>query len=301
MFEFDKGYVQLCAEMAYNESLIQYAITEESSNGNSFKERITKIIENVKNFLKNIKNKVINFIREKYLALKEKIKEIKNKKSNKDKEEKNDTKQEAFIESLMSLVLNEEESEGAVNWNYVYEIMIPSLKKSADDLYKTLDSSYHKEINKANDVLRAKSKEDIDNILNKYLKFIKDGVYFEIKIPGYESSYEYSGDVHKHGGNLDETYKLVVENSKKVKSNKDSILPVDAEIINQILRKAQDIFDPISVENAIKWVNDDDELKKEKIEATTTICKAHAKYLSTANNLMARIAAIVFQISVHAC
>jgi len=60
------NYIKLCAEMAYNDSLMESYFEEENllevDNKEGFKEKVKKFFEGIKNFIKNLFNKVITFV-----------------------------------------------------------------------------------------------------------------------------------------------------------------------------------------------------------------------------------------------
>ena len=59
----DNNYIQLCAEIAYNDSLLESFFEEnallEADNKGGFKEKIKKFFEGIKIFIKNLFNKLI--------------------------------------------------------------------------------------------------------------------------------------------------------------------------------------------------------------------------------------------------
>ena len=76
----DRDYIKLCAEMAYNEVIIEAVLNEEvlQEDASSIKEKIRKLINGFITFCKSIKNKIINFIKNKILHFKNKENEINN-------------------------------------------------------------------------------------------------------------------------------------------------------------------------------------------------------------------------------
>ena len=186
MLEFDRGYVQLCAEIAYNEVMMESyfneADEENNSNDKNKKEglgkRIAGLFKTIAGFIKKLWNKVITFITEKFAEISEKLKEKfdKSKEEPKDEEE---IKQESFVESLMEMVLTESDDDiKGVNINEFSNLIMQYvdntnklLSKAKDVVFENIDKAQDKIFNDKNAQIDRISSNIEENKDVKYAKY----------------------------------------------------------------------------------------------------------------------------------
>lgn len=170
----NKEYLQLCAEMAYNETVFESYLESESlleaDNKTSFKEKVMKFFETIKTFIKKIFNKVIEF-------LQNAVQKVKNKLSS-----KKESKQESvnLYDRLMEMVLTEDSNYGAdiikfytdskntidsdvSQMTSIYTKNCEKLDKLSVQYQKDIEKAPKEKVNWARNILRAKSKEVIDD------------------------------------------------------------------------------------------------------------------------------------------
>ena len=147
----DNNYIQLCAEMAYNDVLIESYFEEDiltEANNINFKDKVKKFFEGIIIFIKNLFNKVITFLKDCVKKIKEKLSK------KKDKEAKNESTSLYF--NIIGMLLNEEFEYGKdvskfcqdaseyVNYRYT----------KLTDSYVELYEDIHKISGKASDEIR---------------------------------------------------------------------------------------------------------------------------------------------------
>lgn len=96
----DRDYIQLCAEMAYNDVIITEALKEEYLIEGEFIDKIKSFFDKIKSFLIRIYNKVHDFIINKIKELKSRIEEFKKKKEEKSQDQKEKEASEKFSKKL---------------------------------------------------------------------------------------------------------------------------------------------------------------------------------------------------------
>lgn len=266
-FIMDTAYVQLCAEMAYNEVIMESYFNEaDEGNDNSkeivsIKERFIKFIEIAKKFILKIYNRIKDFILEKIKDIKEKINKEKERKQDEDDEfidddfEESDF-EESFIEPIGDIVINE---------GYNYDDALRLIHK--DVISKVIDAQ-HSVIN---------LKQNYSSKLLDCLP-IKDNESSDIKIKQmYRYVDNFKDDVSllamsKIPDDIDKAIKDIIE--KSTLNNKSDIKPSNGfiklceDILKEEKKNTDNLIDFLDIdlkgfESNYRSISNDKDLEKE--------------------------------------
>lgn len=163
----DRDYIKLCAEMAYNDVLIEATLSEEYDilNEGAIIDKVKKLFESFITFIKRLWDKFIAFFNQKVKEFKEKFKELKSKQEEKKKEAKSESA--SMYDQLMEMLLVEEADDietsccpGNVD-DIKPENAISELTRLKDEMFKEIEWCQKNEI-KSHDIANK------DYIVNKY-------------------------------------------------------------------------------------------------------------------------------------
>lgn len=150
----DNSYIKLCAEIAYNDVIIESVLNEEDNsilNEGVTIDKIKGFFEKIKNFLINIYKKISDFISNKIKELKTKIEEAKKKREEKKKEIKQESA--SLYNQLMEMVLTEG-TDYDTALSTVYTTVIEKIINTEADISKYKEIA----IEKLNQVCKATDK-----------------------------------------------------------------------------------------------------------------------------------------------
>lgn len=168
----DREYIQLCAEMAYNDTIVESMLNEEVLQEGAITEKIKKLASGFINAIKTLFGKVFEFL----TGLINKIKNSAAAKAIKEKINKLKTKHEsAFLyESLLSLVLEEDENEEKSG--SLYSTHHPKKVASKGEDYIINYNKIFDHMRSVTDPILKASYSVQSRTTHDYLKIIKDGI-----------------------------------------------------------------------------------------------------------------------------
>lgn len=287
------NYIKLCAEMAYNDVLMESYFEEDLSlneaENNSIIENLKKAWKAVIEFCKNVWKKVSGFIKEKIDVLKDKYREWKAKHAKHENA--------SLYNNLMEMVLTEEEKSESINWFYVYEKLQPTLA----DCTTNIMAKFDKLSGEANELSRKLIEADSQSKIDMILDDVNDLEEISVKFNGH--------DIYVSG--VAREIDSYLDSIKKESVGKDS-KGSEMEVLTAIKKMEADLryfqaditpLDKKDMESQIDRIKkyeleEDDKLVAEKVKGLKALYRKMTSVWNSLSVLVPKIDAIMFMISI---